>query len=210
MTIPPQAQSERDWVSDISALGDRRETALGELRHQLISGLSRAFRQLGPQSSLVEDSVQEALLLVTERIHSFRGDSRFISWALAIATRVALTELRRARWREVSLEEMAEAGKIPPADTDSQSAHASYAHAQLINAVDAAIQNNLTEKQRAVIYAELGGAPTDEIARRLGTNRNALYKLVYDARVRLKQALLTAGWTERHVREVLSARSHDA
>ncbi len=92
---------------------------------------------------MVEDSVQEALLLVTERIHSFRGDSRFISWALVIATRVALTELRRARWREVSLEEMAEAGKIPPADTDSQSAHASYAHAQLINADDAAIQNNL-------------------------------------------------------------------
>jgi len=66
-----------------------------------------------------------------------------------------------------------------------------------------AIDTGLTPKQREAIQAELGGAPPEEIATRLGTNRNALYKLDYDARVRLKQAILAAGWSEAHVRLTL-------
>ena len=101
---------------------------------------------------------------------------------------------------------MTEAGKIPPADTDSQSAH-DYSHVQLITTLRTLL-NNLPGKT-SLVFAELGGAPTDRFTKLVRTEMPS-YKLVYDARVRLKQALLTAGWTERHVREVLSARSHDA
>ena len=66
-----------------------------------------------------------------------------------------------------------------------------------------AIATELTGRQREVILAELGGAPVDEIAARLGTNRNALYKLVYDARVRLRRAILRAGWEATYVRSLI-------
>ena len=41
----------------------------------------------------------------------------------------------------------------------------------------------------------------EEAARRLKTNRNALYKLLHDARLRLKQRLQTEGLTAQEVLE---------
>jgi RNA polymerase sigma-70 factor (ECF subfamily) len=197
-TITPILRTDAEWVADISATGEQSELAVTDLRQILLAGLARAFRQCSPP--VVEDSVQEALILITKRIQSYRGDSRFTTWALSIATHVTLSEMRRSRWSDVSLDQMVEAGQIPASATGAQVDHA---HAQLMGVVQSAIENNLTEKQRQAIRAELSGAPTDEIAKRLGTSRNALYKVVYDARVRLKQAILGSGWTEAHVLEVL-------
>lgn len=197
-TIAPILRTDAEWVADISANGERCDLAVTDLRHILLAGLARAFRQCS--RPIVEDSAQEALILITKRIQSYRGDSRFTTWALSIATHVTLSEMRRSRWGDVSLDQMVEAGQIPASATGAQVDHA---HAQLMGVVQSAIENSLTEKQRQAIRAELSGAPTDEIAKRLGTSRNALYKVVYDARVRLKQAILGSGWTEAHVLEVL-------
>ena len=169
-----------------------------------MAGLARAFRQSAADSPLVQDCAQEALLRIVDRLHTFRGDSRFTTWSLSIATRIALSEMRRARWRDVSLDEMSEAGRIVPPASAETPVNITFERARLMDTVHAAIEQSLTERQRAVIQAELAGAPPEEIALRLGTNRNALYKLVYDGRVRLKQAILRAGWTEEHVRSVLS------
>ena len=61
------------------------------------------------------------------------------------------------------------------------------------------IQNGLTTKQREALLAELKGMPLDEIARQLGSNRNALYKLTHDARNRLRQGLEAAGFTAEDI-----------
>jgi RNA polymerase sigma-70 factor (ECF subfamily) len=61
------------------------------------------------------------------------------------------------------------------------------------------IQNGLTAKQRDALLAELRGMPQDEIARHLGSNRNALYKLTHDARNRLKRGLEAAGFTAEDI-----------
>jgi RNA polymerase sigma-70 factor (ECF subfamily) len=66
------------------------------------------------------------------------------------------------------------------------------------------IRDGLTERQRAVLLAELRGMPQDEIARQLGSNRNALYKLTHDARKRLKQGLEQAGFTAEDIRAALA------
>ena len=204
ITNPPKYRTDEDWVSDLSAVGFRGDEALTELRRILVTGLARAFHQFPADSAMVQDSAQEALLLIISRVETYRGDSRFVTWALSIVTRVALSEMRRARWKDVSLDEMSEAGRIPPPASEASPANISYERSRLIEVVRNAIEDNLTPKQRDAIQAELGGAPPDEIATRLGTNRNALYKLTYDGRVRLKQAILRAGWSEDHVRSVLS------
>ena len=204
-TIAPILRTDAEWVADISADGERSDLAVTDLRRILLAGLARAFRRCS--RPLVEDAAQEALILITKRIGSYRGDSRFTTWALSVATHVTLSEMRRARWGDISLNQMVEAGQIPASATSVQVDHA---RAQLMGVVRWAIENSLTEKQRQAIQAELSGAPTDEIAKRLGTSRNALYKVVYDARVRLKLAILGSGWTEAHVLEVLGrGRQHD-
>ena len=59
----------------------------------------------------------------------------------------------------------------------------------------------MTEKQRTVIRAELSGHPLEEIARKLGTNRNAVYKLAHDARRSLKSRLEAAGYAAADLAE---------
>jgi len=69
----------------------------------------------------------------------------------------------------------------------------------ILEKMQALIESELTEKQRAALTAELKGMPQDEIARHLGSNRNAVYKLTHDARKRLKQALQAAGYVAEDV-----------
>ena len=63
--------------------------------------------------AFLEDTVQETLLKVLDRLDTFAGRGRFISWAMAIAVRVALTTIREQRWQRVSLDQFRE-GKQPP------------------------------------------------------------------------------------------------
>ena len=64
------------------------------------------------------------------------------------------------------------------------------------------IDKDLTDKQREALMARVKGMPLEEVARRMGSNRNALYKLIFDARQRLKDGLLAKGLTAE---EILSA-----
>jgi RNA polymerase sigma-70 factor (ECF subfamily) len=52
--------------------------------------------------------------------------------------------------------------------------------------------------------AELGGVPLKEMARRMGSNVKAVYKLWHDARKRLKHGLATAGYTAGDVRSAFA------
>ena len=65
------------------------------------------------------------------------------------------------------------------------------------------INEELTDRQRrALVMLGVQGVPMEEAARRLRTNRNALYKLLHDARLRLRQRLQAEGL---NVDEVFSA-----
>ncbi len=209
MTIrSSQQRADKDWIAELSASDERQATALEDLRAVLVAGLLRALgNRSGLSTSLVEDFAQDALLRITDRLHSFRGESRFLTWALAVAVRVAVSELRRARWRDVSLDEMAEAGRVIPGPLGEIPVEHRMAAEQLAAIVAQLVETELTAKQRQALSAELSGAPIDEIARRMGSNRNALYKLLHDARLRLKQAILRSGWSEEDVLAILRDRS---
>ena len=193
VSVISKQRTDHDWISDLSVHSQDREVALADLRCALLSGLNRALCQ----NPIVEDCAQEALLRILDRLESFRGESRFLTWAMAIALRIAFTEMRRARWKDRSLDEMVDAGKLVSVGT---SVMGSPMLKQLTELMTETIEKDLTEKQRTAIQAELGGLPPDEIARRMGTNRNAIYKLIYDARVKLKVVILKKGWSEEKVR----------
>jgi RNA polymerase sigma-70 factor (ECF subfamily) len=65
----------------------------------------------------------------------------------------------------------------------------------------------LTEKQRQAMAAVvIKSMPLEEVARRMGTNRNALYKLMHDARLRLKRRLAQEGLTPEDVLAIFKKR----
>jgi RNA polymerase sigma-70 factor (ECF subfamily) len=136
-----------------------------------------------------------------ERLPQFEGRSRFLAWTMAIAVRVAMSELRRRRWKDVSLNEVVADADITLVRVvnDGPSPHAQSEREAILAAMDEVIRNGLTLKQREALLAELQGMPQDEIARYLGSNRNALYKLTHDARKRLRQGLEAAGFTAEDI-----------
>ena len=100
-----------EWVEDLRQSGPRREAALDDLRQVLANGLRRGLvGQVDTNApefdTLVDDFVQETLLKVLDNLGSFAGRSLFTTWANKIALNIGLTELRRKRWRDSSLDQL--------------------------------------------------------------------------------------------------------
>lgn len=186
------------WATQLSQAGDVRESALEDLREVLLRNLRKALSNRAHcDESFLEDAAQDALVRILSRLDQFQGRSRFVTWATSIAINVALGELRRSRWKDVSLDAvLVDADFVPTRAIDSSPDPESQAQQQeLFDKMHELIETNLTERQRTVLLAELRGMPQDEIARHLGSNRNAVYKLTHDARKKLKSALLSSGYS---------------
>ncbi len=113
-------------------------------------------------------------------------------WAQKIAIRVAFTELRRKRWQDVALEDLLPKDSGPdftPAILTDTAANPEQLTSQqmIIETVMRVIKENLTERQHTAMMAIMDGGMPLEVA---AENRNALYKLIHDARKQLKHELL--------------------
>lgn len=187
------------WLSDLRSNGSVREEALEDLRAVIQKGLPYALsRWLSPDqpqfNSLVDEVTQETLLRVLDQLGTFEGRSQFTTWVHKIAVRIALTELRRKRWRDSSLDELTENEDAPPPPgllADPQAGpETSAERADMLARVRRIIEEELTDRQReALILLGVKDMPMEDAARKLKTNRNALYKLLHDARIRLKNRL---------------------
>lgn len=192
-------RSNEAWLSDLRAEGERRSAALDDLRNIIHKGLPYALsRWLSPSEpqfeALVEEVTQETLLRVLDQLDTFEGRSQFTTWVHKIAVRIALTELRRKRWRDSSLDELTENEDVPPPQgllADSQAGpDVSAERADMLARVRRVIEEELTDRQRqALVLLGLQDMPMEDAARKLKTNRNALYKLLHDARLRLRNRL---------------------
>jgi len=195
--VSPMDRTNDVWIEELGQPGPRREAALADLRADLFRGLRGALAGgARVDDAFLEDAVQESLLKVLYRLDTFAGRGRFLSWALAIAVRVALTMIRQQRWQGVSLDRFKEGSSGPAIDVADRSPgpeRASF-RSELLAALDRVIHEQLTDKQRLALTAELNGMPQDEIARQLGSNRNAVYKLTHDARRHLRAGLEAAGY----------------
>ncbi len=138
-------------------------------------------------------AADDALLDVLRKLHTYRGDSRFTTWAYKFALLEAAVKLRRRPWhgREVPLESDGLAQLCdhrcgcPAAQTEAW---------ELIRALRDAIAEALTPQQRAVLVAiTLNDVPIDVLAQRRGTTRGALYKTLHDARRNLRAQLAKDG-----------------
>lgn len=189
------------WLSDLRADGETRNLALEDLRAIIQKGLPYALsRWLSPDlpqfNSLVEEVTQETLLRVLDQLDTFEGRSQFTTWVHKIAVRIALTELRRKRWRDSSLDELTENEDAPPPPgllADSQAGpETSAERVDMLARVRRIIEEELTDRQRqALVLLGVQDMPIEDAARKLKTNRNALYKLLHDARLRLRTRLAT-------------------
>jgi len=204
MTVTDAAPVERNWVDALTGEGAERDEALGDL-HDLM--LRAARFELGRRRAAlshvrgedVEDlavqAADDALVALLGKLHTYRGASRFTTWAYKFALLEAGVRVRRRAWqgREVVLEpeswpELADAG--PSVEERREGA-------ELLAALKSAVREQLTPHQRAVFTAlALNEVPIDVLSERLGTTRGALYKTLHDARAKLRAELVAAGHME--------------
>jgi RNA polymerase sigma-70 factor, ECF subfamily len=194
-------RTNEQWLAELG--GANPDEALADLYDLLVRGLRAAFGGYGGGvEANFGDFAQEALIRITGSLDSFRGESRFTTWAQKIAMNVALTELKRSRWRDVSLQDLfdrREAADRGPADTQLNPEQLAYQN-MVLGELRRMVDEELTDRQReAVVAVILEGMPISEVARRMNTNPNALYKLLHDARRKLKRRMEAASLSPQEV-----------
>jgi RNA polymerase sigma-70 factor, ECF subfamily len=193
----------RDWLEALSDIGPTRDAAVERLHALLVRAarfeVARRWRAFGVNDGsgdlddLAMHAADDALVAILSKLRTYRGDSRFTTWAYKFALLEAAAKVRRRPWhrREVSLEtdDWAQLLDDRKATPDGQ-AEAS----ELICAVRDAIAEALTPHQRAVLVAiTLNDVPIDVLAERRSTTRGALYKTLHQARRKLRARLAQDG-----------------
>lgn len=191
------ARTDAEWCAQL--VGEPSDAAVAELRGLLLRGMRFALAGYSVTEGDLEDFVQDGLLKILQELPSYRGEARFTTWAQKVCVRISLTELRRRRWRDVSLDDLVTSSETmdftPQVLTDRTADPGKAAAMQMMMAaVQRIVMEELTDLQRTAMMAVMqGGMPLQEVADRMGVNRNALYKLLHDARRRVQKRMIEEG-----------------
>jgi RNA polymerase sigma-70 factor (ECF subfamily) len=200
-TEPLLDAESREWLRSLRAGGATRDEAVARLHALLLRGARFEVARRRPAlphvrgddlNDIALEAADDALVSVLARLDSFRGASRFTTWAYKFALLEAAVKLRKRAWqgREVPLEPetwslFSSAGLAPDAALEQT---------ELLAAVQSGINEALTPHQRRVLVAlALNGVPIDVLAERLSSTRGALYKTLHDARRKLRKHLQECG-----------------
>src|SRR5512139_576793 len=203
-------RSNQDWLHDLNASGVVQEAAIADLRDILLRAALYFFsRNLGDFAGLsrdeilqrAEDCAQDSLIAVMQHLTDFRGDSKFSTWAYKFAINNALMAARHERWKGVSLDQLSIASESDLSEwivldkSDGIAPEQSAMQAEVQEVIRDVIERDLTDKQRQVLLLMVfNEVPMDEVVRHLGINRNAVYKMLHDARRKLKSSLQARGF----------------
>jgi len=213
------SRSNDEWLADLGG-EDTRAEALADLRDYLLRAVyvymdrhREDLSDLGRSEleQMAEDFAQDALLEVLDRLDTFRGESKFTTWAYRFVINVAAGELRLRRWRTLSMEAVVGQEEVTLlhflSDTAAPDPETAAAREEIAVLMKRVIRHELTERQRiALINVKLRGVPVDVVAEELDTNRNNIYKLVYDARKKLKEGLERRHYSQADVLAIFSRR----
>jgi RNA polymerase sigma-70 factor (ECF subfamily) len=187
----------REWLRALRSSGREHDEAVERLHALLLRAARFECARRRPAlphlrgndlDDIANQAADDALVSILPRLDSFRGASRFTTWAYKFALFEAAVKLRRRAWqgREIPLEPetwgLFSSSGIEPDESAEQS--------ELLATLQQAIAEVLTPHQRQVLVAlALNGVPIDVLAERLSTTRGALYKTLHDARRKLRAHL---------------------
>lgn len=218
MAAKGSERSNADWVATLQANGSAAQhAAFRELGNYLqrvvctyiwkrghaLPGLVSLARP--EQERLAEEFVQEALITIYQKLNQYSGGGSFLGWATTIALRIAGEELRKAHWHSPRLTFDQDAGSAAasaspplhpePADPKAVPLDRHVQLQAILHLIDQALQAECSEQQRRAFLARfVDGHTYDEIAATLNISPSAVYQTIHQARRKLKQRLLEAGY----------------
>jgi RNA polymerase sigma-70 factor (ECF subfamily) len=191
-----------EWVRALADTGPQREAALARLHGMLVRIARGEVRRRGPRlritgpelDDLAYQAAADALLAITTKLGQFRGESRFTTWAYKFVIFDVSAKVGRHFWRNPGVPLDAEDWERLPERFGFDPAHEAEWR-DLLAALHRAVDEELTARQRAVFVAiVLNEVPLDTLVIELASNRNAIYKTLFDARRKLRAALAANGY----------------
>jgi RNA polymerase sigma-70 factor, ECF subfamily len=186
----------RRWVEQLQPDHPRHDEAIARLHDVLRRAALYELRRrssLGPRLAgpELDDVAQQC---ADDALDDFKGLSRFTTWAYKFAIFEVSSKLARHAWqRQPPSREDLELGEMPDSLTPRPSDQAERREQFVV--LKEAIAVDLTPRQREVfVAAALNDVPIDVLALELGSNRNAVYKNLFDARRKLRGSLAAAGY----------------
>jgi RNA polymerase sigma-70 factor (ECF subfamily) len=191
-----------EWLRALAGSGSRQQAALARLHEMLLRIAHSEVRRRGPRlrltgpelDDLAYQAAADALIAITGKLGQFRGESRFTTWAYKFVIFEVSAKIGRHFWRHPSVPFDAE-------DWDRLPGRFGFDPAQeaewrdLLAALRRAVDEELTARQRRVFVAlVLHGVPLDTLVIEMASNRNAIYKTMFDARRKLRAALAANGY----------------
>lgn len=198
------ADESAQWVTALSGAGEIHDQAVARLHAMLVRVCHRELQRrrgqldvTGPElEDLAHQAAADATMAVTAKIATFRGDSRFTTWAYKFAVFEVSTKVGRHFWQKRTTPlDGQDWDRLPDRLGVDPAGHAQ--HQELIAAVRAAVDTELSARQRTVFIAlVVRGISLDELVAQTGSNRNALYKTMFDARGKIRRSLVTNGFLD--------------
>ena len=151
----------------------------------------------GPElDDIAHQAAGDAMLAILAKLADFRGESRFMTWAYRFVILEVSSKLGRHYWRDPPAVLDAEQWERLPdrlgLDPEQHAAAAGIL-AEVLRVVD----EELTAHQRRVFVAiVVDGIPLDALAARLDLPRNAIYKVIFDARRKIRRNLVAKGYLD--------------
>ena len=191
-----------EWLGALAGEGRQREAALGRLHEMLLRVAQRECRRRGPRlritgpelEDLAYQAAADALVAIIGKLGQFRGESRFTTWAYKFVIFEVSTKVGRHFWRNPGVPLEAEDWDRLPDQFGFEPAREAEWR-DLLAALRRAVDTELTSRQRQVFVAIVVNAvPLDALVVELGSNRNAIYKTLFDARRKLRAVLAANGY----------------
>lgn len=190
------------WVRELSAFGALRDHAVGRLHEMLLRVAYVEIRRrsgrhpvTGPElDDIAHQAADDAVVAITTKLSQFRWESRFTTWAYKFVVLEVSSKLGRHFWQRPTAPLEGEGWeRLPDRFGVAPEDHA--LRLELVGAVRRAVEEELSEHQRQVFVAiVVDNVPLDALVVRLGSNRNAIYKTMFDARRKLRAALVANGY----------------
>ena len=198
-------RNDGEWTRDLaSADVTLRESAVCDLCDMLFRALAKSLSKNGRvDDAFLDDMVQEASMKILTKLRDFEGRSAFRTWAVTIAVRTAVSKMRTRDWQNVSLESVTADAELDPqlAVDTAENSDQTNDRLEVLSKLKELIDSELTKRQWTAITAELAGMPLPQIAAKLDTNTNSIYKLLHDARKKLRRGLESSGFTVEDIHE---------
>jgi RNA polymerase sigma-70 factor, ECF subfamily len=190
------------WLQALAETGAAREAALARLHELLLPIARREVARRGPRltitgpelDDLAYQAAADALLAITGKLGQFRGESRFTTWAYKFVIFEVSAKIGRHFWRHPVVPLGAELWERLPARFGFDPAHEAECR-DMAAAVRRAVDTELTPRQREVFVAiVVNDVPLDALVLSLDSSRGAIYKMMFDARRKLRAALVANGY----------------